>query len=196
MVKSNEITSSGLRMKTYLVFGRANPTEAVPEPKIVAVRVFAPNAAVARSRFWKLNKKDHKLKKANGQLLKVQEVHDNSAPKARNYGIFLKYRSHTGVTNLFKEFRDVSQAGALEQMLNEVGGNYRASNERVEVMKVTTLKDNELSIRNPRCRQWSDAANTQYALWNRKQRPTDSKYNKIFAAKKPVTFKTGISINK
>ena len=42
--------------KKYLVFGRRNPSEAEPQPKIVVSQVYARNELFAKSRFWSLNK--------------------------------------------------------------------------------------------------------------------------------------------
>ena len=184
------------RGRSFLVFGRALPSEATPSPVVIAVRVIAPNEAVARSRFWKLNKRDHKLKKANGEVIKVQEIHEKKLNTARNFGIFLKYRSHTGVQNMFKEFRDVSQQGAIDQMYNEMGGNYRASSERVDIIRLMELSEDQLQLRNPRCKQWSNASNINYALWKRHFRSTEQKYASNFSVKKPSSFITGVSVNK
>ena len=144
------------RGRQFLVYGRALPTASEASPAVIVVRVTAPNASVARSRFWKLNMLDHKLKRSRGEVLQVQEVHDRSSTVAKNFGVFLKYRSHTGVHNMFKEFRDVRLAGAIDQMYNELGGNYKASAERVEIVKTTELKKDDLKVRNPRCLQWVD----------------------------------------
>ena len=185
--------SSG-RSRTFLVFGRELPSEKQPEPKVIAVRVLAPNAAVARSRFWKLNKREHKLKKSHGQLLGVQEVFPKNSTVPKNFGIFLKYQSHTGIQNMHKEFRDISLNGAIDQLYNEMGGNYGVSSERVSVIRCSELSTQQLSIRNPRCRQWSNPQTLKYAHWNRRCRATNPAFSKTFQHNRPVTTKTDKSI--
>ena len=184
------------RGRQFLVFGRALPTDKNPNPAVIVVKVIAPNEAVARSRFWKLNKRDHKLKRSHGEVLKIQEVHDKTKTITKNFGIFLKYRSHTGVHNMFKEYRDVSMKGAIDQMYNEIAGNYKASSERVDIVKTVELKKEELKIRNPRCLQWVDTESIQYPLWRKTARPTHVKYASHFAKRRPVIFKTGVTVDK
>ena len=194
---SGPITHTGSnRGRQFLIYGRALPTDKNASPAVIVVKVIAPNEPIARSRFWKLNKREHKLKRSHGEILKVQEVHDKSKTITKNFGIFLKYRSHTGVHNMFKEYRDVSMKGAIDQMYNEIAGNYKASAERVEIIKTTELKKEELKVRNPRCLQWIDTENIQYPLWRKTARPTHQRYSSLFAKKRPVIFKTGLTIDK
>ena len=184
------------RGRQFLIYGRALPTDKTATPAVIVVKVIAPNESVARSRFWKLNKRDHKLKRSHGEILKVQEVHDKTKTIAKNFGVFLKYRSHTGVHNMFKEYRDVSMRGAIDQMYNEIAGNYKASAERVEIIKTTELQKDELKVRNPRCLQWVDTEKIQYPLWRRTARPTHAKYSNLFAKRRPVIFKTDLTVDK
>ena len=185
---------NNLRGRQFLIYGRALPTAAVSEPKICVAKVFAKNEAFARSKFWRLNLKDHKLKRTHGEILKIQEIHEKPTSVARNFGIFLKYRSRTGIHNLFKEFRDVTLKGAVSQMYNEMGGNYRIDAEKVTVINTVELKAEELNVRNPRCLQWNDSANVAYPLWRKTIRKTHSKYNTTFASNRPAVIKTGKSV--
>ena len=194
--RAGTVSTCSNRGRQFLVFGRALPTDKKPQPEVIVVKVVAPNEAVARSRFWKLNMLDHKLKRSRGEVLKVQEVHEKTKNIAKNYGVYLKYRSHTGVHNMFKEFRDVTLKGAVDQMYNEIAGNYKASAERVDIVMTTELKNDELKVRNPRCLQWVDTENISYPLWRRSARPTHSRYAHHFAKKRPVVFKTGVTVDK
>ena len=56
------------RLNEYQVIGRRLPTDAVPEPKLFRMRIFAPNVVVAKSRYWYFLKKLHKVKKASVKL--------------------------------------------------------------------------------------------------------------------------------
>jgi hypothetical protein len=58
----------------YLVVGRGLPTEKTPEPTIYRMRIFAPNALVARSKFWYFMKRLSDVKKMNGEILLCTEV--------------------------------------------------------------------------------------------------------------------------
>jgi large subunit ribosomal protein L18Ae len=184
---------NNLRGRQFLIYGRALPSKNVPEPKICVAKVFAKNETFARSKFWRLNLKDHKLKRSHGEILKIQEIHEKPTSVARNFGIFLKYRSRTGIHNLFKEFRDVSLKGAVSQMYNEMGGNYHIDAEKVTVINTVELKPEELRVRNPRCHQWNDSSAVAYPLWRKTIRKTNTKYNSVFASNRPTVTKTGRS---
>ena len=185
-------TNNG-RGRQFLIYGRALPTDATPNPKVCVAKVFAKNEAFARSHFWKLNLRDHKLKKSRGEILKIQEIHARNATVSKNFGIFLKYRSRTGIHNLFKEFRDVSLNGAVNQMYNEMGGNYKVNAEKVQVINTVELQKEQLKLRNPRCLQWENTEKISYPIWRKTIRKTDTKYSNSFAAKRPVVIKTGRS---
>lgn len=181
------------RGRQFLIYGRALPTEKNPEPKVCVAKVFAKNEAFARSKFWRLNLKDHKLKRTHGEILKIQEIHEKPTSVARNFGIFLKYRSRTGIHNIFKEFRDVSLAGAVSQMYNEMGGNYKVNAEKVQVINTVELSTDQLKVRNPRCLQWADATKIAYPIWRKTIRKTNAKYSTNFASKRPTIIRTGKS---
>jgi large subunit ribosomal protein L18Ae len=98
------------------VIGRALPTEADPQPTIYKMTVFAKNHVVAKSRFWVFIAKLKKVKKSRGEIIAVETIHAKGGIKARNYGILLRYNSRTGTHNVYKEFRDVTRVGAVQQL--------------------------------------------------------------------------------
>ena len=188
--------ATGTRGRCFLIYARPAPTEKNPEPKIVAARVYAPNAVFARSRFWKLNLRHFKLRRTQAQLLKVQEIFEKDARRAKNYGIYLKYRSHVGIHNTFKEYRDTTANGAIEQMYSEMAGNHKARRAEIEILNVKKLAKEELRERKPRCLIWEDQKEIQYPLWKRNVRPTHAKYTSLFHTKRPVVMKTGKTVSK
>ena len=193
MTKGPALALNDSRGRQFLVYGRARPTEEQPNPKICVAKVFAKNVAFARSHFWKLNLRRHKLKKSKGEILKIQEIHEKNTTIAKNYGIFLKYKSRTGIHNIYKEFRDVSLKGAVNQMYNEMGGNYKIDSEKVEIINTTELNDDKLRLRNPRCLQWVNTEKMAYPIWRKTIRKTQARFNTNFSAKRPVVMKTGKS---
>jgi len=56
------------------VIGRHLPTEANPTPSLYRMRIFAPNAVVAKSRFWYFLRGLRKVKKATGEIVSVNVV--------------------------------------------------------------------------------------------------------------------------
>ena len=194
MVRASQKDNGDLRGRRFLVFGRALPTEQNPNPQVMVVRVYARNAAFARSAFWKSSRILKRVKRTRGEILKVQEVFEQGRVKAKNYGIFLKYRSTTGVHNCFKEYRAVSIKDAINQMYNEMGGNYKCSADRIEIIRTVQLETEQLKKRNQRCLQWINK-NIEFPIWNRTSRRSNAKYNNNFSAQRPVALKTMTSVN-
>jgi len=62
------------RLTEYQVIGRHLPTETYPTPKLYRMRIFATNTVVAKSRFWYFLMKLRKVKKANGEIVSLNEV--------------------------------------------------------------------------------------------------------------------------
>lgn len=196
MVKKIAKRNNDERGRRFLVFGRRLPTETNPEPEVIVVRVFAANQAIAKSRFWKLNKRDHKLKKRDAEVVKVTEVYEGNTTVPKNFGIYLKYRSRTGFHNAFKEYRAASLKEAINQMYDEMGGNYKCSSDRIQIIQAHELSKDQLNVRNQRCLQWNDTENMKYPLWKRTARPTHTQYNTDFVANRPVIMKTGVTVDK
>lgn len=71
---SNQVLTATGRFQEYQIIGRHLPSEANPTPKIYRMRVFAPNEVVAKSRFWYFLGKLRKIKKANGEIVSVNQV--------------------------------------------------------------------------------------------------------------------------
>lgn len=65
---------AGLQFHEYLVLGRGLPTEKKPQPTIYRMRIFAPNALVAKSKFWYFMKRLSDVKKMTGEILSCTEV--------------------------------------------------------------------------------------------------------------------------
>jgi ribosomal protein L20A (L18A) len=145
---SEQITQRG---RQFYVYGRVSPSENSAEPEITVIKIIAKNSAFAKSKFWKIMRTQNKIKKSSGEILKVQEIFNSGKINSQNFGIYLKYQSHVGKKNMFKEFRAVSVQDAVDQLYNEMGGNYKVSRDRVDIVKVVRLNDDQLRIKNPRC---------------------------------------------
>lgn len=63
-----------LQIKQFVVIGRKKPTENDPEPKIFKTKLFASNIVLAKSRFFYFMSQLKRVKRANGEILSVQEV--------------------------------------------------------------------------------------------------------------------------
>ena len=54
--------------------GRQHPSEKDPNPKLYRIRVFATNTVTAKTRFWYFMKRQHKVRKIDGEVVSVNEV--------------------------------------------------------------------------------------------------------------------------
>lgn len=127
------------RLNEYQVIGRRLPTEAVPQPKLFRMRIFAPNTVVAKSRFWYFLQKLYKVKKASGEIVAVDVIEDLTPSKVKNYGIWIRYESRSGIHNMYKEYRDVTRVGAVETMYQDLAARHRARFRNIHILKVVEL---------------------------------------------------------
>ena len=76
--------------------------------------IFAPDAIIAKSRFWYFLARLKKIKKANGEIVEIKEIQEsNAAKRVKNYGVWLRYNSRTGSHNMYREYRDISTNNAI-----------------------------------------------------------------------------------
>lgn len=80
------------------------------------------------------------MKKANGQIVAVNEIFERRPTTIKNFGIWVRYTSRTGVHNMFKEYRDVTLNGAVEQMYQEMGSRHRVRSSALQIIKTATIK--------------------------------------------------------
>eukprot|EP00399_MALV-I-05_sp_L67-4_P000057 gene57-69_t len=117
MVKaSHEIKSLQPRVQQYQIVGRAAPTEKKPEPKIFRMKLFARNVVMARAKFWYFMKKICKAKKTGGEVLTVSKLSEAKPLKVKNFGVWLRYDSRSGVHNMYKEYRALTLTDAIGAM--------------------------------------------------------------------------------
>ncbi|ETN69899.1 ribosomal L18ae protein [Necator americanus] len=65
---------------------------------------------------------------------------DKTAGSVKNYGVWLKYDSRTGHHNMYREYRDVTVAGAVTQAYRDMGARHRAQADRIHILKVQAVK--------------------------------------------------------
>ena len=57
------------------------------------MKVFAPDAIVAKSRFWYFLRQLRKFKKTTGEIVSVEEIKERKPLQIKNFGIWLRYDS-------------------------------------------------------------------------------------------------------
>ncbi len=63
-----------------MVIGRKLPSEKDLEPKLYRLRIFHKNEALARSKFWHHMKRQHKVRRVQGEIVNVSEVSKSAQP--------------------------------------------------------------------------------------------------------------------
>ena len=114
------------RITEYMVIGRHLPSEKEPQPTLYRMRIFAPNETFAKSRFWYFVRMLRKMKKATGEIVAVHAIHEKKPMKVKNFAIWLRYNSRSGTHNMYKEFRAMSRAEAVDLMYQDMAARHRA----------------------------------------------------------------------
>ncbi|KAM3131992.1 hypothetical protein pb186bvf_015876 [Paramecium bursaria] len=177
-----------MKIRQYLVSARPNPTKEEPNPKVFAMRVFARNHVVAKSRFWWNMRRLNKLKRANGQILAVQELFERRTQAIKTYGIVLKYQSRTTFHNMYKEFRDVTLNGAISQLYQQMSGNHRANPNAIQIIRTSVLTKGDEIKRSKSNIYRGDGI--KFPIVKTIPRASSRKYKTIFKAKRPNLYRS------
>ncbi|KAI5287826.1 60S ribosomal protein L20 [Ascosphaera aggregata] len=145
--------------------------------------IFAPNDVVAKSRFWYFLMKLRKVKKANGEIVSVNVIHEKRPLKVKNFGIWLRYDSRSGTHNMYKEYREMSRTDAVDAMYKDMAARHRTRFRSIHILKVVEITDKNL-IRRPYIKQLL-TKDLKFPLPHRAPK-TASKA--LFAHKRPSTF--------
>merc|ERR1711912_174075 len=169
----------------YEVIGRHVPTERDPNPKAYRIKLFTRNETQARSRFWYFIRRLVKMKKANAEILSIREIFEKKPEKVSKYGIWLRYDSRSGTTNMYKEFSALTQNDAVQQMYQEMAGRHRARFSSIHIIKVEEISASECIRANTK--QYLKA-NIAFPLTHRVPRAAKKGFNKGLKAKLPCTY--------
>lgn len=144
-----------------------------------------------------------KMKKSTGDILTVNEVRERNINIVKNYGITIKYNSRTGIHNMYKEYRDISLVGAVEQLYSELAGRHRARFSSIQIIdtrvvpagvRLTKRYNPELhgdevpvSVKRPSIKQFL-SSKVKFPLPHRIQRAPTKALRETFNARRPTTF--------
>merc|ERR1711939_1285713 len=171
------------RLAEYQVIGRKLPSDKEPQPKLYRMRIFAPNEAVAKSRFWYYLRKLCKVKKVAGELVAVNLISEKKPLKVKNFGIWLRYDSRSGTHNMYKENREMSRCDAVVAMYQDMAARHRARFRTISILKVIEVEKAD-DLRRPYMRQLT-TKNLKFTLPHRVP-PKNGK--QVFSANRPNTF--------
>ncbi|KAJ8549350.1 hypothetical protein K7X08_033057 [Anisodus acutangulus] len=169
----------------YQVVGRALPTETDEHPKIYRMKLWATNEVRAKSKFWYFLRKLKKVKKSNGQMLAINEIFEKNPTKIKNYGIWLRYQSRTGYHNMYKEYRDTTLNGGVEQMYTEMASRHRVRHHCIQIIKTATIPAK--LCKRESTKQFHDSK-IKFPLVFKKVRPPSRKLKTTYKATRPNLF--------
>merc|ERR1712223_115043 len=167
--------------KEFMIVGRHLPTEANPEPELYKMRIFAPDHVVAKSRYWYFVSNLKKVKKANGEIVSVEQIREKMPTHIKNFGIWLRYDSRSGTHNMYREYRDLTVCSAVTQCYRDMGARHRARAHSIQILRVEPIAAKD--TKRPLVKQMHDN-NIKFPLPGRVQKSTGS----LFKASRPNTF--------
>merc|ERR1712157_303941 len=157
------------------------PTEEEPETPLYRMRIFAPDAVVAKSRFWYFLRQLRKFKKTTGEIVSVEQVVERKPLKIKNFGIWLRYNSRSGTHNMYREYRDMTVSAAITQCYRDMGARHRARAHAIQIIKVEPVAASQ--TRRAAVKQMHDSK-IKFPLPSRVQKSSGS----LFKAKRPNTY--------
>merc|ERR1712216_1097450 len=175
------VTMADFKYHQYHVVGRHLPTDSDPEPTLFRMKVWAPDQVIARSKFWYFLKRLKRVKKANGQIIAVNEIFEKDPTTVKNYGVWLRVMSRTGYYNMYKEFRDVTMNGAIDQMYQDLAARHRLRSASIQIIKTAVLTDEQCR---PNLIQFHQK-DLAFPLPQKVKRPSEKKYRSVFKAVRP-----------
>merc|ERR1719233_287499 len=158
------------------------PTESEPVTPLYRMRIFAPDHLVAKSRYWYFLSKLKKVKKANGEIVNIEEVREKRPTAIKNFGIWLRYDSRSGTHNMYREYRDLTVTQAVTACYRDMAARHRARGSSIQIMKVEPVPSSKCC--RPHIKQMHDNK-MKFPLPHRVMK---SQYKSKFVAKRPNTF--------
>lgn len=168
--------------RQFQIVGRHLPTDKDANPQIYRMKLWAKDDVKAKSKFWYFLRKLRRVKKANGQILAVNEIFEKNPTTVKNFGIWIRYNSRTGVTNAYKEYRDTTLNGAVEQLYVEMGSRHRVRASGIQIIKTATVKAADCKRANTQ--QFHDSK-IKFPLARRMVRPSSRVFKTTFKAVRP-----------
>ncbi|KAK3925864.1 60S ribosomal protein L18a [Frankliniella fusca] len=142
-------------LKEYEVVGRKIPTDNEEQTPLYRMRIFAPDAIVAKSRFWYFLRQLRKFKKTTGEIVSIKLIPEKSPTKIKNFGVWLRYNSRSGTHNMYREYRSLAVSQAITACYRDMGARHRARAHAIQVIKVEEVK--AANCRRPLVKQFHDS---------------------------------------
>ena len=167
-------------MHEFQVVGRKLPNATDSNPKLFKMRLFAPNKIVAKSRFFYFMNKLKRIKRTTGEIVSIREVSEAKPMKIKNFGIWVRYNSRSGTHNMYKEYRELTRADAVQACYLDMAARHRARFPSIHIMKVSEIADAD--VKRPYLQQLMQSK-LKFPLPHHSIRS----FRPLFASKRPTT---------
>ena len=174
-----------MQLKQFYVVGRALPSEECPHPTCYRMRLFAKDAVLARSKFWFHMKRQHKVRKIQGEIVSCSEIFEKKTSAIKNFGIYLRYLTRADTVNMYKEYRDNTLCGAVSQMYMEMSGRHSAAHNSIQIIRTAVLDDS--SVKRPQTQQFT-SQNLKFPKTNNFKRAPSKVYFSKLRANRPTLY--------
>lgn len=115
----------------------------------------------------------------------VLQVFEKNPTKIKNYGIWLRYQSRTGYHNMYKEYRDTTLNGAVEQMYTEMASRHRVRSPCIQIIRTATILAK--LCKRESTKQFHNSK-IKFPLVFKKVRPPTRKLKTTYKASRPNLF--------
>merc|ERR1711974_565180 len=114
-----------------------------------------------------------KAKKANGEVVSIEQVREKRPNAIKNFGIWLRYDSRSGTHNMYREYRDLTVCAAVTQCYRDMGARHRARAHSIQVLRVEPVAAKD--AKRPLIKQMHDNS-IKFPLPGRVQKSTGSQF--------------------
>ncbi|EFP85620.1 60S ribosomal protein L20 [Puccinia graminis f. sp. tritici CRL 75-36-700-3] len=151
------------------------------QTKLYRMRTNIPGHVVAKSRFWYYLRQLRNAKKASGEIVGLNVIHEKKPLKVKNFGIWLRYDSRSGTHNMYKEFRELSRVDAAQACYQDMASRHRARFRSIQILRIAEI-EKASDVRRPNIKQLL-VPKLRFPLPHRVV-----KYRSKFLATRPSTF--------
>lgn len=115
----------------------------------------------------------------------ILQIFEKNPTKIKNFGIWLRYQSRTGYHNMYKEYRDTTLNGAVEQMYTEMASRHRVRFPCIQIIKTATIPAK--LCKRESTKQFHNSK-IKFPLVFKKIRPPTRKLKTTYKASRPNLF--------
>merc|ERR1712113_263033 len=172
------------KYKQYQIIGCRFGSNKEINSKLYRMNIWAADGTRARAKFWYFLRKLRRIKKSNGRIVYCHEVFEKKN-NVKNMGIWVRYQSKTGYHNAYKEYRDVTTNGAVEQMYQEMASRHNVTPKCIQIIKTAVVSPSECKRDSTRQFLEKNASKIRFPIVRKLFRPSSKKYKRLFREGRP-----------